>query len=522
MEGWYPSGTKVPYDGFTPSGSLIKAVILNSGKVMLGRDNGLKVRNSKEYDISQGFGLISLVDAIYLEGKSKRKLLVFDKQVLKDGDVAWEKTFQLDDCGAKYTSVTLDYFDKQNDSLSCNPCIINRLDVTVIRGRKTYYPNGKTSPDELNNSQRIRIKHRDGNIITVVVKATNLATSEQKFALAVSGCVDNGTFRPTANPTSSAPTKSFNPSSIPSKIPSPLPSKSSQPSDIPSKSLHPSTNPTTNPSFHPSIRPSVSHSIMPSLFPTKICEDDPEFFLERKGKKKTCKFIGKGDKKGRINKWCRKRKNMMLVSTSCCKTCRKCTKCYYTSCAEIRDKDPSKNDGEYTMTKTVDGVSKRFSVYCHNMKRVPKEYLTLTEGSFSQYEAGGAKQGQTVVTTFTKVGFDVQSMKVDIHDRTFSSSVGKITQGEITSMPFGVAMNCRFPKSSSGRSKINLSGTPFKVVGSFGKGGYKAAGSATYDSSTDTWNISGGGYCGWYMPEPVSKDPHDIESKYLALELDFK
>jgi len=88
MEGYYPSGTKTPRDTLTPSGALIKAAILNSGKLMIGRDNSNFP--SEFYDESQGFGLISLVDAVYIKDKSKGKVLVWDNVELTNGQ-EWEE-----------------------------------------------------------------------------------------------------------------------------------------------------------------------------------------------------------------------------------------------------------------------------------------------------------------------------------------------------------------------------------------------------------------------------------------------
>uniref|UniRef100_A0A7S1B9H0 subtilisin n=2 Tax=Corethron hystrix TaxID=216773 RepID=A0A7S1B9H0_9STRA len=252
VDGFSPSGTKIPEDGFEPSGALVKAVILNSGRVMLGRDNGSSAFPSTEFDESQGFGLISLVDGLYLKDKSKRKVLVWDRVPLTSGQ-EWEEYFKIETCEAAHTSITLTYFDKENSSTSCNPCIVNRIDLTVEKDGFTHYPNGLSGPDKKNNSQRIRIPHVEGDLITVKVKATNLVTAEQKFALVVSGCLEDGTNAPTmTNHPSDAPTRTKSPSSIPTSVPSnaptmtKMPSKipSSAPSNIPSMTKSPSDAPT--------------------------------------------------------------------------------------------------------------------------------------------------------------------------------------------------------------------------------------------------------------------------------------
>jgi len=198
----------------------------------------------------------------------------------------------------------------------------------------------------------------------------------------------------------------------------------------------------------------------------------------------------------------------------------------YISCAAIRNRNPSNDDGEYMLEKTVDGVSTKFKVWCHNMDSDPKEYLSLTKNNFSQYTEGGAKPGQTVKTTFTKIRLNVTSLMIDINDRTFSTSVGKIYHDiNVTSMPFAVAQDCSTPYGRTGRALINLSGTPFKVIGGFSKGGYLPGGGASYDSSTNSWKLEGGGYCGWCVANSQTREsyvPHMIKSIHHALELTFE
>jgi len=193
VEGFSPSGTKVPEDGFEPSGALVKAVILNSGRLMLGRDNSdynRPVFPSTEFDGSQGFGLISLVDGLYLHETSQGKVRVWDRESLTNGQ-EWTMSFTLGTCPAAHTSVTLTYFDKENNNPGCDPCLVNRLDLTVEKDGVTSYPNGRTGADEKNNSQRVRLPHVAGDVLTVKVRAVNLATAYQKFALVVSGCIES-------------------------------------------------------------------------------------------------------------------------------------------------------------------------------------------------------------------------------------------------------------------------------------------------------------------------------------------
>mmetsp|Transcript_38416 Transcript_38416/g.75086 ORF Transcript_38416/g.75086 Transcript_38416/m.75086 type:complete len:898 (-) Transcript_38416:234-2927(-) len=226
MDGFYPSGTKEMSNEFTPSGTLVKAVILNGGRTVLGRDNHSDntIFPSEPYDETQGFGLISLVDSVYLKDRSKANVLVLDGK--KDGavlkpDGKFSKTFAIAQCDAPHTSVTLAYFDKENSAQGCDPCIVNRLDLTVTKGGTTLHPNGKSGPDTKNNSQRIRFES-DMQSFTVQVEAVNLATPQQEFALVVSGCLETQTVpTPILLPT---PTPTASPSSIPTPTPTTSPS----------------------------------------------------------------------------------------------------------------------------------------------------------------------------------------------------------------------------------------------------------------------------------------------------------
>mmetsp|Transcript_11997 Transcript_11997/g.23899 ORF Transcript_11997/g.23899 Transcript_11997/m.23899 type:complete len:1152 (+) Transcript_11997:114-3569(+) len=213
MDGWYPTGTKVSGNSFTPSGYLIRAVILNSGRALLWRDMGSQKVNSEPYDEHQGFGLISLVDGVYLEGKSKGRIQVFDRLVFTTSDiVAWEETFQIGNCTAQHFSVTLDYFDISNPSLACTSCVLNHLHLTVVKNSETTaFPNGKNTHDNINNSQRVRISHALGDTITVRVNPSNLV-QDQTFAVVVSGClIIDQSAAPSHSPTvaSSTPPTSF-------------------------------------------------------------------------------------------------------------------------------------------------------------------------------------------------------------------------------------------------------------------------------------------------------------------------
>jgi len=120
MEGWYPSGTKAEADRFTPSGALIKAVLVNSGQALVGVQKKYGgPTSSVPYDHHQGFGRISLIDSLYLHGRpeTRNRIYIKDRLRLSSTSKPFEVTFRLDQCSAPYFSATLVYTDKENSSI---------------------------------------------------------------------------------------------------------------------------------------------------------------------------------------------------------------------------------------------------------------------------------------------------------------------------------------------------------------------------------------------------------------------
>src|SRR5205085_2302364 len=67
-EGWYPTGTKVPANGFAPSGALLKAMLVNAGTNMVSTFNAP--------DNNVGFGRVNLDSVLFFAGDTRRLLLV--------------------------------------------------------------------------------------------------------------------------------------------------------------------------------------------------------------------------------------------------------------------------------------------------------------------------------------------------------------------------------------------------------------------------------------------------------------
>ena len=284
-QGYYPSGEKNSDDAYpNPSGGLLKAVLLNGAQALLGVDNVIRgggVTPSAPYDNNQGFGRLSLQDSVYLAGKTNVQLKIWDRESVPNGgtntyDVTIDKS---GGCQSKDLSVTLVWMEEGSPS-GCTACVLHDLDLSVSFRGKTYYPNGRSSPDRTNNSERVVINGvQDGETATISVNAHNIAKSDQTYALVATACF-NGVANTLVGENvfglqSAAPSTSLSPSD--SSMPSASPSTSDEPSDSPSESAQPSSQPSltpsesAQPSSMPSLVPSESSqpSSMPSLVPSE-------------------------------------------------------------------------------------------------------------------------------------------------------------------------------------------------------------------------------------------------------------
>ncbi|MEO8700070.1 MAG: GON domain-containing protein [Kofleriaceae bacterium] len=180
------------------------------------------------------------------------------------------------------------------------------------------------------------------------------------------------------------------------------------------------------------------------------------------------------------------------------------------SCAEIKTRFPAAVDGPFTLYLGGD-AGKPWTAFCANMARTPAEYLSLTEANFSQYTSGGASPGASVRTTFTKVRFRPATLAIVIADKRFATSTGGLDHSgdtEVTSMPYGVAMDCRNAGSSAGVATLDLRGTKFTfAASSFAQGGNNAASTRNSSSGDQIVTLTGGGFCGWIAPTGTPFDP---------------
>lgn len=196
-DGYYPSGVPTFDDGFTPSGTLLKAVLLNSAVDMTGINGYPSDR--------EGWGRILLDNALYFPGDDEH-LIVRDVRnsgsgALETGDMS-EFVVNNDNFATPF-KVTLVWHDAPGTPNSSFPPV-NNLDLevvmpsgqivlgnNVVNGQSTF----DTTTDEINNVEMVILPATPAGEYTIRVKGTAVNQGPQGYALAITGAVseDAGT-----------------------------------------------------------------------------------------------------------------------------------------------------------------------------------------------------------------------------------------------------------------------------------------------------------------------------------------
>lgn len=193
------------------------------------------------------------------------------------------------------------------------------------------------------------------------------------------------------------------------------------------------------------------------------------------------------------------------------------------TCADLLAADPTAADGDYTLYLGGDD-SKPWQVFCADMASAPAEYLPLVmvlgDHNFSQYTAGGGSPGTNVRTSYLRVRIDPATLKIDIGDQRFAASTGSLYHGSsvlVTTMPFGVAMNCG---GNDGLANIDLTGTPFAIADAFSAHGSGARGQGAMDAAQRVAALEGGGSCGWISTNATPFNPFNAPHAW-AIQLSY-
>jgi hypothetical protein len=185
-QGYYPSGAANPSDAITPSGALIKAVIVNSATDML--SYGVSVPNSNE-----GWGRVLADASLYLAGGSRRLIVrdVRNSAGLSTGGVV--ETPVLLNSSSEPLRVTLAWTEPPA-AAGAVLATVNNLDLEVIAPDNTVYkgnvfaggfsiPGGVADP--INNLEQVSVNLPNPGVWTVRVKGTAINQGLQGFALAL-------------------------------------------------------------------------------------------------------------------------------------------------------------------------------------------------------------------------------------------------------------------------------------------------------------------------------------------------
>lgn len=185
-EGFYPSGEKNAADAFIPSGALLKAIIVHSGRQMMGN-----VRGDSYPGIVQGFGRVDLDSVLKLApAEADRGTLWLQaskvgvsRVELREGET-FTQTFKMNSVGI--FKATLVWMDPPS-SVNARTNLVNDLDLRIVHRGTSYFPNGGISRDTLNNVEMIEVAAM-GDSYTVSVTATSIRSgTSQPYALVVTG-----------------------------------------------------------------------------------------------------------------------------------------------------------------------------------------------------------------------------------------------------------------------------------------------------------------------------------------------
>ncbi len=189
-----------------PSGSLVKAVLLNSARP-LKQVQVVKpwlekrlLEELNQYDNNQGMGLIQLDKTLPIPGHNTINAIVRNNVIIQDRTVhdifikATPGKCKFDSYKRDF-SATLSWYDPPG-AMSCAKCLLNDLDMMVhqvtrkgiVKGSTGISANGSNGKDSDNNVERIRFKMKGARIYRIRILASNLSSSEAKFSMIASGC----------------------------------------------------------------------------------------------------------------------------------------------------------------------------------------------------------------------------------------------------------------------------------------------------------------------------------------------
>lgn len=205
VNGYYPSGAATFTDEFTPSGALLKAMLVHSSKPMeyiVDNDDTSSVSDidSNDYPSTvQGYGRVQLDQVLNFAESSSTPISLFVRGGARDGDdtysdvtsTALTRIFLFQTSSSTNQApirITFAYTDPPGSTASSTDRMINELSIQVTGGGDTFTPLTASGVSVTGNLQMIEIENPDASTAyTVTVTADTLLSSPQPFALVVTG-----------------------------------------------------------------------------------------------------------------------------------------------------------------------------------------------------------------------------------------------------------------------------------------------------------------------------------------------
>src|SRR5438876_227142 len=197
MDGWYPTGSPQPANGFTPSAALLKSMIINSGREMTG--TGAYAFGETRYpNFDQGFGRVTLDDAMFFAGDARGLSIDDHRSGINTGDTVTYALAIGDP--SQSVEVTLVWTDFPGTA-GCSVCLVNDLDLTITAPDGTVYRGnqytgsnpGESTPnpagrDATNNVESVLVLTGvQVGLWTISVSGFDVPQGPQSFALVMSG-----------------------------------------------------------------------------------------------------------------------------------------------------------------------------------------------------------------------------------------------------------------------------------------------------------------------------------------------
>ena len=204
QEGYYPSGTQVLPNGFSPSAALVKAFLTASSRKMTGSGANPPSENRYPND-AQGWGRLALDDAMYLNPatEGQRKLWVVDQTSGLSTGQSSEYRIRV---ASSTTPLRIVMAYSDYPALpNANPALVNNLNLQVTAPNGSVYKGNVFAPfslgESLPNSGSFDNRNPIEGVIVnapgvdewaVRIEAANVPSGPQGYAIVAAGDLDLG------------------------------------------------------------------------------------------------------------------------------------------------------------------------------------------------------------------------------------------------------------------------------------------------------------------------------------------